>query len=252
MTNQKLELINENKFSRLGVIGGLGPETSFNFCLNVNNKVRELTDCQPDILLENLPVSKNSEEKIIRGIVAEELKWILISAVERLNKSGVDFIVIPCNTVHIFIDELRRISKVPILSIIEETAKECSKKGVKRAGLLASKTTINQKLHENELKKFGIETVSPDSAEQKTINDIIIRIIHNNEDSNDKKILADVIKKLKTRGADAVILGCTDLSSLISQKNSDLKLIDTLKILEKCSVEFFIETKNIASLEGLK
>ena len=242
MDNQKLELIEQSgkNRKRLGIVGGMGSEASCNFCLNVTNRIKELTNCQPDILLENLPVSAKAESGIINGEISLEIKSLLSDSIADLNNLNSDLIVIPCNTVHVFIDELRSESKAGILSIIEETAKECSKNGFKKIGMVASETTVNQKLHENELKKFGIETVLPDSAEQKTINGIILKILRDKGDINDKKILLDLIKKLKSKDADAVMLGCTDLSSLISQEESDLPLVDTLKILEKRCVEVLL------------
>lgn len=226
----------------------MGSETSLKFCLNLNNKIKFLTGCQPDILLENLPVSSKAEGGIINGKVSLEIKSLLSESIAGLNNLSLGLIVIPCNTVHVFIEELRKISKAGILSIIEETAKECSKNEFKKIGLIASETTIKQKIHENELKKFGITTVLPDSSEQKTINKIILKILHGKEESGDKKTLIDIIKKLKSKGADAVILGCTDLSSLIPQQESCLPLVDTLKILEKCCIEFFVSTADVEHL----
>ena len=109
----------------LGLIGGLGPETGCNFCLNVNNKFKRFIKRQPHILLDNLPISEKAEEHLIKGGSSKEHLDLLIESVQRLNKLNADVIVIACNTVHIFITELRKRSRIPILSIIEETAKRC-------------------------------------------------------------------------------------------------------------------------------
>lgn len=237
----KQEQINKEVVRRLGIIGGLGPEISSKFCLNINNKFREFTNFQPDITLENLPVKAEIERKIINGETPIEMLNLLSKAVKRLSDAQVDFIVIPCNTVHVFIDELRKISKVPILSIIEETAKECKSRNLGKVGLIASKTTIKEKLHLNELIKNRIKVFLPNKKYQEEINKIIFKIIHNGATSEDRQLLLDIIKKLKSRGAEAVILGCTDLSLLISEKNSVLPLIDTCSVLEDCSVSRLIK-----------
>lgn len=222
---------------QLGIIGGLGPETSCKFCLNVNNKFRRINNCQPDIFLENLPISAKAEKNIICGNLGQEHLILMEKSVERLNKLNVDFIAIPCNTVHVFINKLRNISKKPILSIIEECAKECEKRGLKTVGLLGSTKTIKEKLHLNELKKFGITTTSPLDKDQKKINKIIIKIIHNKTDNKDKSFLLRIINELKIKGAEAVILACTDLPLLISQKESKVHLINTLEVLENSVVK---------------
>ncbi|MBT4824423.1 aspartate/glutamate racemase family protein [Candidatus Woesearchaeota archaeon] len=208
------------KAKRLGIIGGLGPETGFKFCLNINNKFKEITNTQPDITLENLPISAKAENDIIHGKVGEEHLALLKTAVERLNKihNKVDLISVPCNTVHVFIDELRKISQIPILSIIEECAKVCKEQKIKKIGILASTKTVNEKLHEKELKKENIELIIPIEQHQKNINKIIIKAINNKTTSKDKEILINHANRLVNEGAQAIVLGCTELPMLIKKK----------------------------------
>lgn len=228
----KTEQTMKRNHKRLGIIGGLGPESSCSFCVNVNNKFRKIKNCQPDIVLENLPISDEAERGIINGDMGEEHFQLITKAVKRLNKADVDFIVIPCNTVHVFIDNLRLISKKPILSIMEECAKECLNKGIKKVGLLGSTKTINEGLFNKELKTIGIEALSPDGKEQSKISETIIKIIHNNVKGEDKLFLLNIINKLKKSGAEAVILGCTELHLIIKEEDSPLPLIDSCKVLE--------------------
>ncbi|MAF99064.1 MAG: hypothetical protein CMH61_00475 [Nanoarchaeota archaeon] len=226
---------------RLGIIGGLGPATSCAFCLNVNNRVRKLTDCQPDIVLENLPISTSAERNIIHGNLGFEHCRLLMQAVERLNRNEVDFIVIPCNTVHVFINELRENSHVPILSIIEECAKECQLRGFRKVGLLGSTKTVNEKLHDTELEKCGIQLITLNEKNQEKVSEILIKIIHNKATEADEAFLIGVIDVLRTNGAEAVILGCTELGSFI--RKSSLPLLDTLSIFEDETVNLLTNKK---------
>tara|TARA_Y100000310_G_C20679897_1_gene815311 strand:- start:2678 stop:3274 length:597 start_codon:yes stop_codon:yes gene_type:complete len=196
--------------------------------------------------MENVAVPLEVEGNIIRGIVDEDMKKLLIDSVVRLNDADVDFIVIPCNSVHVFIDELRSISKKPILSIIEETAKICD--GVKKVGLLASSLTINQKLHENELNQKGIDIVIPNKKDQRIIDDTIVKIIHDESNSRDEEIILSIIEQLKREGAEKIILGCTELGSLISGE----EMIDTLEVLEDAVVEELLNTRGEEELNGIK
>jgi aspartate racemase len=225
------------KMKRLGIIGGLGPETSCKFLLSVNNRFRQLTKCQPDIILENLPISAKAEQQIIHGELGFEHLRLIEGAIKRLNKSEADIIVIPCNTVHVFIDRLRKLSKKPVLSIIEECGKECKRLNLSKVGLLGSTKTINEKLHFDELKNKGISAIFPEEIIQKRISEIIIKIVHNKTSKNDEKFLLKVISNFKKEGAEAVILACTDLPLLISPKNANLPLINTVEILANSSVE---------------
>ena len=125
---------------RLGIVGGLGPVTSSQFFVNVNNAVIVQTKVQPDILMENVPMPEALLQRLACGEMPEAVFTLLSNAVIRLQNSGCELIVIPCNTVHVFIDRLRQISFVPILSIVEELVAECSQNGFSAVGLLASTT----------------------------------------------------------------------------------------------------------------
>jgi len=217
---------------RLGIIGGLGPETGCNFCLSINNQFREKTNCQPDIVLENLPVSAEAEARIINGEPGTEHLELLSKAVRRMNQAEVDLIVIPCNTVHVFMEELRKASKKPILSIIEETVKACCKAEVKKIGLLASGKTIKEKLYARAFQSHSIEMITPEKQEQLKINKVIIRILNNQAIEQDKQFLISLVNKMKLNKAESIVLGCTDLPLLIKQEDVEIPLISTLACLE--------------------
>ena len=220
---------------RLGIVGGLGTETSCDFCLVVNNIIRQKKRCQPDIVMENVAVPLDIEKSMINGTVEKRMEKLLLRAVSRLNNSGADFIVIPCNTVHVFIDSLRKNSRKPILSIIEETANECVKREAKKVGLLASTTTVKQKLHETELGKRGIDILLP--RNQKKVSEVILNILASKAGEKEIQTLLAIIGGLKQDGADVVILGCTDLQSIMNGKESALPLIDTTAVLINSAVK---------------
>jgi len=227
----------KGKLKTVGIAGGLGPETGCKFCLDINNKFRELTGCQPDVMLENLPVPSKIERQMINGKTPIRMLNLLLEAIKRLNMAKVDFIAIPCNSVHVFIEELREKSEAPVLSIIEECAEECKKRNLNKVGLLASAKTVNEKLFSEKLEKINIDVIIPNKQDQAEINKIIIKIIHNKAENSDKIFLKNIIKNLKQIGAEAIIIGCTDLPLLISEKESCLPLINTLEILENTVIK---------------
>ena len=227
----------------LGIIGGLGPETSCSFCLNVNNGVKKVKDVQPQIIMENVPMSDKALGIIAHGGFCAEVLGLLVDSVKRLNRAGVDVIVIPCNTVHVFINDLRKISDVPVLSIIEETAKECSAKSFQKVGILGSSTTIKERLYATELQKCGIELITPNNTNQQFISNCIIKIINQNFTPEDKQKMKEIIEKFKNDGAQAVILGCSDLFLIISQEDTSLPLINSTSVLEKATIENLLSQK---------
>ncbi len=224
----------------LGIIGGLGPETSSKFCLQINRKVKPLTKIQPHIILDNLAISAKAEQQLIQGGASQEHLQLMLDSVHRLNKMDVDFIVIPCNTVHVFIEELQQQSKAPIINLIEEAAKQCKKLKVKKIGILGSTKTIETRLHQRELEKISIVGIVPDKEDQKRISNCIIKIINNQVKSNDKQFLLSVIEKLKKNGAEAILLACTELPSVIKQNDCSLSIMNTTEILEAAAVQKLI------------
>lgn len=227
----------------IGIVGGLGTETSCKFCFSVNHKIKNVHQHQPHIIMDNVPMSRELENIIAHGNASEEVAKLLHDSVKRLNISTADIIVIPCNTVHVFIDKLREHSRVPIMSIIEETAQECKKKDFSKVGILGSSLTINSKMYEKELKKHSIEAVIPEKDEQHFISSTILRIINLEHTEEDKQKLIQIVERMKDKGAEAVILGCTDLFLLLAKEETSIPKIDSTEVLEDAIVSRIINEK---------
>lgn len=244
VTNKELKFKKE-KQKIIGVVGGLGPETTASFftkMIETNRKKNKIGN--PSIIVFNLPVTRQVEnDLVVKGENIMSILPFLIDGVKKLEMAKVDFIVIPCNTVHVFIDDLRKISSVPIISIIEETSKQIVKKGFKKVGLLSTKQTIKSQLFNKELNK-KIELICPSVDDQEKISKIIGNLLTNNIKQSDRNVLINIIEKFKDLGVEAVILGCTDLPLLIQDRDSKLPLINTLDILAEAAINKFLGGKN--------
>ena len=225
---------------RLGIVGGLGPETSCHFCLNINNKVIKETKVQPNLIMENVPMSEAILRKLAHGEKPPLIFKLLKNSVIRLNAINADIITIPCNTIHVFIDQLRAISKVPIISIIEESAKECVKRNFKKIGLVASTTSINENLHINELNKRGIKCIVPTINQQEEISKIIVKLVTNKVKEIDRNKIKLILNDLQKKGADCIMLACTDLRMIISNSDVDLPIVETTAVLEDAIVKLLV------------
>ena len=227
----------------LGIIGGLGTETSCTFCLNINNAVQKATDEQPRMIVDNVSMSNRGFKTLARGDFCPEALGLLVDSTIRLNQAKVNLIVIPCNTVHVFIDTLRQISNVPIISIIDETAKECANQGFTTVGVLGSSMTIKEQLYTNALIKHSINTITPTAEDQKCMDECIFRILNQQNNENDRQRIQEIIKKLTAKGANAIILGCTDLFLIVDQKDTEIPLINSTAVFEKTAIEWFLKDK---------
>jgi len=222
----------------IGIVGGLDPETSAKFLLNVVTHVRKITGKQPNIILDNISVPTRLERQIILGEKSEELFELLKQSIDRVNKANVDIIVIPCNTVHIFFDRLQRISRAPLINIIGQTM--LAAKGCKKIGVLATTMTVSSGMFQKSCDKHQIKIILPNKKEQKKISKSIIKILNGRTNRKDKKFLESIIEKLAKKGAEAIVLGCTDLDLLINDK-SEIKIIDSTKTLEDAVVNFILK-----------
>jgi len=226
----------------VGIIGGMGPETSSKFYLDIIERSRKNCNSYPAIITDSISVPFSLEKDLIQESKNENrLLPLLKGSIKRLNKLGIDFIVIPCNTAHIFINELKKESKVPVVSIIEETVKIVKKRGFRNVGLLATKKTVDSKLYENILIENGIDVILPTEEEQKNISRIIIRILRNKAYKEEKKILKKIIENLIKRGSEAIILGCTDLQIILTKDEFEVELLDSMKILAESTFQRIVD-----------
>ena len=221
----------------VGIIGGLGPGTTSEFYseLSFSCQEKDRTN-RPPILIYSVPISYAVEEDaIVRGKGEERIIPLLTDAAECLEKAGADFLVMPCNSLHEFINEIRNSVKIPVLSIVEETTKFLKKEGIAKVGIISTSITLDKKLYESSFITNGIEQVGPDDFQQAKIGKIIHNLVSNRQDNKDREELMKIIDDFGTRGVNHIILACTDLQLLIPQ-HPRLKIFDTMKIFANATV----------------
>jgi len=228
----------QNKMKTVGIIGGVGPETTAKFYLEIifgtfqRNKIS-----RPPILIWNLPLTYKIEADMILHDKGEERYLpFLIDAARRLEAGGADFLVLPSNTLHIFIDEIRSIVRIPILSIVEETVKFLHKNGVRRVGMIATTTTVRKKIYECLFTKNQITSVLPTAKVQEQIGIIINRLVLNQACRDDRTQMIKIINSFSDKKADAVLLACTDLQ-LLAPTHLNIKVFDSMKIYASATIE---------------
>ncbi len=221
----------------VGIIGGLGPETTANFYLEAIFSAFERShESRPPMFIWNVPLPYKIEEDLITKAEGEE-RYIpyLVDAAKRLEAGGADFIVIPCNSVHIFIEEIREAVKIPVLSIIEETVDFLKKNKIEEVGILATSATIRKKLYDDKLKENNITVQVPNQKDQSKMGEIINHLVQSKHNEQDKKELLQIIEDMSSNGVKTIILACTDLQLLVPQ-HKDVKIFDTMEILVQATV----------------
>ncbi|KKT16980.1 MAG: Aspartate racemase [Parcubacteria group bacterium GW2011_GWB1_43_6] len=230
----------------LGIIGGLGPQTTAKVYLSVINLIRKNgEDKYPPIVIYNLPFPFIIEkEAIIEGRNAEKMLPYLIDGAKILEKSGADFGILPCNTLHKYIKEIRESVNIPFLSILDETVLELKTKKIQTVGLLATKTTIESRIYEKVLVEKGIRIICPTEEGQNQIYDIIVQLLNGEENDLQSKKIEIVCNSLHEKGAESILLACTDLQLAISSVKSPIPIVDTTEVLINASVRTLIGKPN--------
>lgn len=216
----------------VGIIGGLGPPTTAKFYMRIVSLCSKQTKKRPSILIANVPITLELENKFInKSQGRREFRSLLIASANSLERGGADFIVLPCNTAHVFINDIRNSVNVPVLSIIDETVKTLKSRGVKKIGLLSTPATIKNKLFDKK-----INLVKPNKINQKKMGTIINDILKNKNINRNRHGLLKIIETISQK-SDALLLACTDLQLLIPEKEINGKRIfDTLEILARATV----------------
>ncbi|MFI5163834.1 MAG: aspartate/glutamate racemase family protein [Bacteroidia bacterium] len=159
---------------------------------------------------------------------------------KKLENAGAQAIVICANTPHIAAEMVQQHIKIPIIHIAEETAKEIAKQKIKKVALLGTRFTMEQDFFKKRLLNYGIETLIPTAEEDKefvhtTIFSELGKGIFADET---KKRYLEIIEKLRLKGAEGVILGCTEIPMLVKQSDCSITAFDTTLIHAKAAVDF--------------
>lgn len=200
-------------------------------------KIIKLTDAKTDydhihILIDNYPQIPDRTRAILLG---DNLPVrFLTDAAQRLEKAGADFIIIPCNTSHFFLEQVQQSVSIPILNMIEEVAKELQRQDIHCVGILATDGVLKSRLYETVLQRYGIDIRVPCPKAQKDLMSIIYDEIKANRMPHPKKIFPE-LDKIIDHGAEAFVLGCTELP-LAFNGITKYRLFDCTDILARAAI----------------
>lgn len=219
----------------LGVLGGMGPQASIRFYdllikISIEKYGVEKNADFPHVLIDNIPVpdlvmSKDNEEKTVE-IVENEAR--------RLAKAGASVLVLACNTMHLYKDRIAQAGGIPFLSMVDSVVEKVTNDRIQKIGLLGTITTMRSGLYTDPLQKANIEVILPSEEDQNRTGALIHAVIAGNINTKEQDALSNIMEQLSRNGAEAIILGCTELPLLI-QKTIAMPIYDSLKILADCA-----------------
>lgn len=214
----------------IGLIGGTTWESTQLYYKIINETVREKLgkNHSAKILLYSLDFEELIQIKGDNKKLAEFITQIAF----KLEKAEADFLLICANTLHIVYEQVQNSINIPILNIIDVTGKEIQKSGVKKVGLLGTTTTMEKNFYKDRLKNnFDISTVIPTLEERNLIQDVIFNELALGKiKESSKKEFISIINNLIKKGAEGIILGCTEIPLLIKQEDVNIPIFDTTAI----------------------
>ncbi|MCL2089386.1 MAG: amino acid racemase [Oscillospiraceae bacterium] len=218
---------------KLGIIGGMGPLATVYFMeLIISNTAAKSDSDHIEMIVYNIPSIPDRTEFILGRSNLDPLPIIADTAM-RLERAGVDLIAIPCVTAHCFYDRLCQYVAVPVVNMVELTADELVRDGMKKAGVMATSGTLSTQLFQKALEERGILCITPDQPNQDRVMSIIYNDIKAGKPA-DMNEFERVSRHLFSAGCDKIILGCTELPLIKKHTNLDSRqYADVLEITAK-------------------
>lgn len=219
----------------LGVIGGMGPiATSFFMELVIKMTQAETDQEHLDMIIYNIPSIPDRTSYILDPSKDNPLP-VIINIAHKLEEQGVEFLAMPCCTAHYFQAELEESLHKPFVNIIRATVQYLQERGISRVGVMATDGTIRSGLFRQELEAHGMEYIAPSAERQADVMHIIYHNVKANEPADMGRFRA-VGNELKEQGAQAVILGCTELSLVKRDNDIGPGFIDAMEVLAQQSL----------------
>ncbi|HEB5000572.1 TPA: aspartate/glutamate racemase family protein [Clostridioides difficile] len=215
----------------IGLIGGMSWESTITYYQVINTVIKERLGGLHSSKCILYSVDFQEIEECQSSGNWEKSAKILADAAIKLQEAGADFIVICTNTMHKVSDKIQESIHIPLLHIADVTATVLREKEIKKVALLGTKYTMEQDFYKNIIINNGIEVLIPNEEDRIIVNDTIFNeLCLGIISESSKKAFLSIIDKLGKQGAEAVILGCTEIGLLIKQNDTSIPLFDTTVI----------------------
>ncbi len=213
----------------VGLLGGMSWESTMGYYKALNEGIRSKLGGFHSAKIVMFSVDFEPIEKLQRQGKWDDAALILSEAAKKIEAAGADFLLICTNTMHKVEPQISQAIKIPILHIADTTAEVLIKNGIKTVGLLGTNFTMEQDFYKGRLQeKHNIKVIVPDITDREIIHAIIYNeLCLGKIQPNSKAEYLRIIKQLSRYGAEAIILGCTEINMLIKQSDTTTPLYDT-------------------------
>lgn len=225
----------------IGIVAGSAEGAALCYrtiCLESQNQLGEHN--HPEVTMNSIPMARH-----MPPIIADDWKTVaelMLESVEKVALAGADFAICPDNTYHQAFEYLLPRSPIPWLHIASVVGKEAERNGYQRLGILGTKYLTEGPVYSSRLNELGIEREIPDLEDRIRINEIVFKELVNGVFLESSRIYFNkVTEKLKSRGCDAVVLGCTEIPLIVRPDDCPLPTLDSTRLLARAAIKEAIQ-----------
>ena len=227
---------------RIGILGGMSPESTVEYYQYIT---RAYTERFGDYGYPEIIIYSVSFQPYVDW--PEQDRWDLVAqglseAAQKLEAAGADFIVIATNTMHLVFDQVQASVTVPMLSLLDAVGDAILARGIKTVGLLGTKFTMEKAFYQDALTRKDITVLVPDEKDREYVNTVIYdELVAGQIRDESRAGYIAIINKLAERGAEVVILGCTEIPLLVNEEDVGMPLFDTTVIHAEAALNYALE-----------
>lgn len=225
----------------IGILGGMSPESTVAYYEYITRTYTERYGDYgyPEVLIYSVSFQDYVEWP-------RQSRWDLVAqglteAARVLEAAGADVLIIATNTMHIVFDVVQAGVDVPVLSLLDAVGDVVERRGMETVGLLGTAFTMEEAFYPEALAKRGIAVLVPDRGDRKVVNRVIYdELVAGRIRDSSRDAFITIIRALKTRGVDGVILGCTEIPLLVTEDDVGLPLFDTTVIHADAALRYAV------------
>ena len=223
----------------IGMIGGAGWPSTLEYYRIINQETNKILGRLNSAKIVLSSFNYGEIDVLNKRDDHQSIYKLVLDAALRLKKASADFLIICANTMNQYVEAIEKETELPVIHIADATAEEIKKKGFSKIGLLGTRFTMEMDFYDNPFRQFGLESIVPAKPEREFIHnaimDELLKEIFKEETKN--KFL-NIIDDLKSKGAEGIVLGCTEIPLLIKQNDVSLPVFNTLENHAKVAVRF--------------
>ncbi len=227
----------------IGLLGGMTCESSLVYYRLINEITREKLGGSHSARSVMVSVDFGEVEPHMERGEWDRVLAFMLDAARAVERGGADFLVLCTNTMHRFVEPIGREIKIPILHIVDATAVAIKKMGFATIGLLGTRFTMEEDFYRRRLlEKHGIASLVPDKEDRERVHRVIVdELSRGIIDPASRDAYWRIIRELAARGAQGIILGCTEIPLLVNRDQGDIPLFDTTEIHARAAVELALQ-----------